>query len=130
MRINSKLNLLFEQEKWQEARQLLEKERVKKPNSHWVYTQLAVTFYEEKKYNDAMKLLLFSRKIKDDCPLTLWHLAGTFVALNQIEEAKDTYTAIITSTKTPKDDPCWESDEWTKSLKDDSAVRLKEIDHV
>jgi len=124
MSLSDQVNLLFEQERWQEARHLLEQERIKKPDSHWVLTQLAATFCEDRHYDEAMKLLSLSFCIHDDCPLTTWYLAGTLVALNQIEEAKAAYIKIINM---PIDNPCWESKTWRESLKLDSSIRLEEI---
>jgi tetratricopeptide (TPR) repeat protein len=122
--ISKTINDLFERCEWEQARRLLEKEREQDPNNHWVLTQLGVTFYEQKKYEEALKLLLASLKIVGDCPLTLWNLAGTLDALGNYTDAMQIYTWLLESDKTASEDPCWESKAWADSLKTDSVYRM------
>ncbi|HVU87581.1 MAG TPA: tetratricopeptide repeat protein [Pirellulales bacterium] len=122
--LNRKVELLMDQGKWKAARTLLEDARTVSPESHWILTQLAVTFYEEHNYADALKLLLASLEFKDDCPLTLWNLAGTLDALGQYDEAQRLFVWILKSKKQAADDPCWESAKWTATLKADALFRL------
>jgi tetratricopeptide (TPR) repeat protein len=123
-RLSSKINSLFCQCKWEQARNILEVAREQSPRDHWVLTQLGVTFYEQHKYEDALKLFLASRDIVDNCPLTLWNHAGTLDALGKHTEAMQIYTWLLQSNKSPDDDPCWESKEWTDGLKTDCVYRL------
>ena len=85
---------------------------------------MGVTYYEEERYRDALAPLLSSLKIVPDCPLTLWNLAGTLDALGKPEEAIPIYTRLLRSAKTAADDPCWESKDWTDSLKTDCVYRV------
>jgi tetratricopeptide (TPR) repeat protein len=62
--------------------------------------------------------------IVPDCPLALWNLAGTLDALGKPAEAIPLYTWLLESDKSPEEDPCWESREWTESLKADCVYRL------
>ncbi len=123
-RLSSKINSLFCQCKWEQARNILEVARERSPRDHWVLTQLGVTFYEQHKYEDALKLFLASRDIVDNCPLTLWNHAGTLDALGKHTEAMQIYIWLLQSNKSPDDDPCWESKEWTDRLKTDCVYRL------
>jgi tetratricopeptide (TPR) repeat protein len=116
---SDKIDRLFQHCKWEKARQLLEAERKKDPQDHWLLTQLAVTFYEQRQYAKALRLLLASRKIVGDCPLTLWNLAGTLDALGKRANAIKIYKWLLASTRSPQEDPCWESKEWTAALKTD-----------
>jgi tetratricopeptide (TPR) repeat protein len=120
----TRVNQLILRGQWDEARGLLEKQREKDPANHWVLTQLGVTFYEQGKYEEALELFLASLRIVDDCPLTLWNLAGTFDALGKWQDAIRIYTWLLASEKTPEEDPCWESQEWADSLKADCVYRL------
>lgn len=122
--LNAKINRLFGRGDWRAAQKILETEREKDPQSHWVLTQLGVTLYEQRKYEAALKLFLASRRLVDDCPLTLWNLAGTLDALGKHREAARIYTWLLESTATADDDPCWESAEWTDALKTDCVYRL------
>src|SRR5437660_10867347 len=100
-------------EEWEKARALIEKALKKEPESHWLLTQLAETYYEQRQYKKALGLLLKSLEIVPDCPLTLWHLAGTLDALGYAAGALRLYIWLLESRKTPAEDPCWESREWT-----------------
>jgi tetratricopeptide (TPR) repeat protein len=121
---SKKIAGLFQEGKWKDARALLEREREKDPDNHWLLTQLGVTFYEQRQYEEALRLFLESYSILDDCPLTLWNLAGTFDALGEYKKAIAIYTWLLESAKSPADDPCWESKAWTDRLKTDCVFRL------
>ncbi len=103
---------------------LIEKELIKEPDSHWLLTQLGETYYEQRQFQKALGLFLKSRDIVPDCPLTLWHLAGTLDALGYQSGALRLYTWLLESKKTAEDDPCWESKEWTDALKTDCVFRI------
>jgi tetratricopeptide (TPR) repeat protein len=122
--LSSKINDLFRQCKWEEARKILQLERERDPRSHWVLTQLGVTFYEQLRYEDALKIFLASLNILGDCPLTLWNLAGTLDSLGKHAGAMQIYTWLLQSKKTADEDPCWESKEWTDALKTDCVYRM------
>jgi tetratricopeptide (TPR) repeat protein len=122
--LTNKIGRLFRQSKWQEARTLLESERRTRPEDHWVLTQLAVTFYEQRRYAKALRLEMASLKVVPDCPLTLWNLAGTLDAMGRHVEAIAIYTSLLRSRKTPQEDPCWESLRWADALKADCIYRL------
>lgn len=121
---NSKIEAHFQREEWEKARTLLEREREQDPANHWLLTQLGVTFYEQRRYDDALKLFLASRKLVADCPLTLWNLAGTLDALGMPARALRIYTRLLQSKQSSDDDPCWESKEWTDALKADCVYRM------
>ena len=123
-RLTSKIDDLFRREKWQEARRLLERKREETPNDHWVLTQLGVTFYEQRRYEDALQLFLASRKIVRDCPLTLWNLAGTLDSLENYADAMRIYVWLYLNKTSPDADPCWESKEWADALKTDCVYRI------
>jgi tetratricopeptide (TPR) repeat protein len=123
-KLNGKIDDLFERSEWDKARKLLENERAKEPDNQWVLTQLGVTFYEQQRYQEALELFLASRRIVPDCPLTLWNLAGALDALGQSAAAVPIYTWLLESKKSPEEDPCWESREWTDLLKADCVYRL------
>jgi len=123
-KLSSRINDLLGREAWDEARRLLVKEQDKDPESHWVLTQLGVTFYEQRRYMDALELFVESQKIVPDCPLTLWNLAGVLDALENHDAAMRIYTWILQSNASVGDDPCWESKQWTEALKTDCLYRL------
>ena len=120
----ARTNELLAEEKWEEARALIREELISEPENHWLVTQLGVTYYEQKQYAEALQHFEKSLKLVDDCPLTLWNLAGTLDALGKPSEAMPVYTSLLKSKVSPKDDPCWESDGWADQLKTDCVYRL------
>jgi len=123
-KVGERIDDLIAAEHWEAARELIEKTLKKEPRSHWLLTQLGETYYEQRHYKKALEVLLRSRDILPDCPLTLWHLAGTLDALGSHDGAIRLYTWLLRSKKTAKDDPCWESVEWTDALKTDCVFRM------
>ncbi len=122
--LNKRINSLFQQNAWKEARKLLEIEHEKDSEDHWVVTQLGVTFYEEKKYRDALQLFRKSLEIVNDCPLTRWNLAGALDAVGDQSGAKEIYIWLLRAKTSPEHDPCWESPEWADAIKHDAVFRL------
>jgi len=122
--VGDRINDLIESEQWEKTRALIEKELAREPDNHWLLTQLGETYYEQRQYQKALGLLLKSLDIVADCPLTLWHLAGTLDALAYPSGALRLYTWLLESKKTAADDPCWESKEWTDALKTDCVFRI------
>jgi tetratricopeptide (TPR) repeat protein len=123
-KLSDRINHFFKSSAWLEARKLLEAERKKDPDNHWLITQLGVTFYEQKQYTKALRLFLASQKIVPDCPLTLWNLAGTLDALGKHNSAIRIYTSLLQSKTSSEQDPCWESQAWSDALKTDCCFRL------
>ncbi len=119
-----RINRLILAEEWDKARLLIKKKLAKEPESHWLLTQLAETYYEQRHYKRALALLLRSLDIVGDCPLTLWHLAGTLDALGDPAGALRLYTWLLESKKTADEDPCWQSAAWTDALKTDCVYRM------
>jgi len=124
MSIDQQIESLLATEQWETARALLKQELIKAPTDHWLITQLGVINYEQRKYRSARQQFLRSLKIVGDCPLTLWNLAGALDALGDVERAILIYSSLLRSRKTASDDPCWESQEWSDSLKADCVYRL------
>jgi tetratricopeptide (TPR) repeat protein len=123
-RIGKQIDDLIQREQWDKARALIAKALVKEPDSHWLLTQLGETYYEQRDYKQALGLLLKSLDIVPDCPLTLWHLAGTLDALGYSSGALRLFTWLLRSKRTAADDPCWESTAWTDALKTDCVFRI------
>ena len=123
-KLSNKVAVLFRQGKWSNARKLLEGKREEEPTNHWVLTQLGVTFYEERRYQEALQLFLASLEIVPDCPLTLWNVAGALDSLDRHGEAVPIYTWLLKTKTSPDKDPCWESKKWADALKTDCVYRL------
>lgn len=118
------LDRLLADGEWGAALRVIETELASDPDNHWLRTQLGVTHYEQRDYREALTQLLMSLDIVPDCPLTLWHVAGTLDALGKPAEAVPVYRWLIGNRTSPDDDPCWESPEWADALKTDCVYRL------
>ncbi len=124
LKVGNRIDSLLERAEWDKARALIKKEMVRDPDNHWLLTQLSETYYEQRRYHQALNQLLTSLDLVPDCPLTLWHLAGTLDALGDSEGALALYAWLLECKKTAADDPCWESAEWTDALKTDCVFRI------
>lgn len=123
-RRTASIESLLQKSKWAAARKQIDVELAVDPNNHWLMTQKGVTLYEQHHYREALELFQESLKIVPDCPLTLWNLAGTLDALGKPASAIPIFTWLLDSKKSPEDDDCWESQEWTDSLKTDCVFRI------
>src|SRR5690348_7728335 len=94
-KIGKQIDDLIDAEQWEQARTIIDKARKKEPQSHWLITQLGDTYYEQRQYIKALEVLLRSRDILGDCPLTLWHLAGTLDVLGDHCGAVRLYTWLL-----------------------------------
>jgi tetratricopeptide (TPR) repeat protein len=114
---------LIQQCEWEAARRKIEHALTLDRNNHWLLTQLGVTYYEQEQYEKSLEYFLRSLAIVPECPLTLWNLAGVRAALGAPKDALRIYAWLLSSNKSAQDDPCWESKDWTDSLKADCVYR-------
>ena len=57
------------------------------PNDHWLLTRLGLTYYEERRYKQALKYELRALAEAPNCPLALWDYAGSLEMLGRTEAA-------------------------------------------
>jgi tetratricopeptide (TPR) repeat protein len=119
------INQLFEEEKWEEAREYILKCLVEEPESHWLLSRLSVTYYEQKNYEKALKYIKKALKIAPHCPLVLWDYAGTLDMLSNNEEALRIFKSIIRKgvSRIARGE-CSEGIRWARSLVNDSRYRV------
>ena len=67
---------LLAAEKWGKARALIQDELLSDPTSHWLWTTLGTTFYEQRQYEKALKCSKHAMQLAPNCPLVLWDYAG------------------------------------------------------
>ncbi|MCI0379365.1 MAG: tetratricopeptide repeat protein, partial [Gemmataceae bacterium] len=119
------INAAFAREDWEKARDIIIGELKRAPKDHWLLTRLSTTYYEQKNYQQALQHVDEVAKIKPDCPLVLWDLAGTLDALGKHQEAIDTYMKIFDKpTQELVDGPCGEGFDWAHALLTDCVFRL------
>jgi len=80
---------------WAKARSLIQSALRKEPNSHWLLTRLALTYYEEREYEKALRYSQKALLLQPNCPLALWDCAGALSMLGRHREAMDIYRRLI-----------------------------------
>jgi tetratricopeptide (TPR) repeat protein len=125
--LSDKINHLFDEDRYEEARTLLEKELAKSGNEsdHWLLTRLSTTYYEQRKYKQALQLVEKAHQQAPHCPLVLWDYAGTLDALGHSQQAIEVYMSLIErgAEKVGRDE-CGEGLEWAIVLLTDCYYRI------
>ena len=73
----SAIEQLVERKQWKKARALIQEELVSAPTDHWLWLTLSLTYYENKRYEKALACSRRAVELQPDCPLALWHYAGS-----------------------------------------------------
>jgi hypothetical protein len=125
MTSTQRIDELFESEQWEAARAALLAELRSNPGDHWLLTRLATTYYEQRKYKEALKYSRSAFSSNPECPLVLWDLAGTLDALGKKDEAIGIYSQLLDrGVQRIANDECGEGEEWARSLLADCKYRI------
>lgn len=92
---SDKIEALIEADNWKGARKAIIAALRKEPESHWLLSRLALTYYEELEYKKALELDEQALALAPDCPLTLWGYAGSLEMLGREREAVKIYQRLI-----------------------------------
>ena len=126
-RIGAQIENLIRRENWPSAQALLQKQLVKQPTDHWLWSRLSGVKYEQRDYKGALDAAEKSLAIIPDCPLALWSKAGVIELLGKADEAMEIYAHLfdrgIDQLQNPDEDTneCWEGPDWTSGLMADCA---------
>jgi tetratricopeptide (TPR) repeat protein len=91
---NLEIEKRIDEKNWQEARALLQEELVFTPTDHWLWMTLSLTYYEEKQYEKALACSRRAVELKPNCPLALWHYAGSLFMSGQESSALAIWTVL------------------------------------
>jgi tetratricopeptide (TPR) repeat protein len=86
---------LIDERRWAKARALLQEELVYNPADHWLWLTLSLTYYEQKKYEPALKCSEWAVHLEPACPLALWHYAGSLLMCGCGAAALAIWTSIL-----------------------------------
>lgn len=86
---------LIDERRWTKARARLQEELVYNPADHWLWLALSLTYYEQKKYEQALKCSEWAIHLKPACPLALWHYAGSLYMCGRGAAALAIWTSIL-----------------------------------
>lgn len=92
---SNKLNSLFEEDKWNEAKVLLEKEKKKYPQEYFLITALAKVCYNMKLYTESLKYAEKAMKIEPNDALVIYDYGCALSALDKNKEAIEQWSKII-----------------------------------
>jgi hypothetical protein len=119
------INQLFAQERWAEARAVIEKELARDPDSHWLRARLSTTYYEKRNYERALEEIERAYRRAPDCPLVLWDYAGTLDAVGRTAEAIEIYGRLLgKGVEAVANEECGEGVPWAIGLLIDCCYRL------
>jgi tetratricopeptide (TPR) repeat protein len=77
----------IEADDWVSARKLIREELRRDPKDHWYLGRLALTYYEQRKYDRALYWNVLALEEAPYCPLLIWDYAGTLAMLDRNHEA-------------------------------------------
>jgi tetratricopeptide (TPR) repeat protein len=81
------IDALLQAKKWKPAQELLYRELIEAPTDHWVWYTLSLAHYEQKHYDLALKCSQRAIELQPNCPLALWHYAGSLSMTGQDSQA-------------------------------------------
>jgi tetratricopeptide (TPR) repeat protein len=82
-------------EDWLRARRLIRAVLSREPDSHWLLSRLALTYYEQRQYRRALNYEIKALQIEPYCPMAIWGYAGTLDMLERRKEALEIYRWLI-----------------------------------
>ena len=65
------------EKKWKHARSLIQEELLFQPMDHWLWMHLGLTYHEQHEYEKAVECSKRAVQLAPNCPLALWHYAGS-----------------------------------------------------
>ena len=82
-------------DEWVRARRLIRLALSCEPDSHWLLSRLALTYYEQRQYRRALNYEIKALQIEPYCPMAIWGYAGTLDMLERDKEALEIYRWLI-----------------------------------
>jgi tetratricopeptide (TPR) repeat protein len=123
--IGDKIESLIAADAWEEAREVILDALRESPEDHWLLSRLALTFYEQFDYEQALDYDAKALTIAPNCPLALWGYAGSLEMLGRTEEAIKIYRRLVRrGAKAIASDECGEGLARARGLVADCLYRL------
>jgi tetratricopeptide (TPR) repeat protein len=121
----ARIERLLASEDWTGARRHVRKALASAPENHWLWSRLALTYYEQRNYGEALKHDTRAVTLAPHCPLALWGLAGTYEMLGRTREASQLYRRLIRrGSHRLAGGRCGEGVRWARGLVADCWYRL------
>jgi hypothetical protein len=121
----SEIEELVEQKKWTAARKLIQEELISAPTDHWLWLTLSLTYYEQKKYEKALQCSKRAVELQPDCPLALWHYAGSLFMSGREDAALAIWILLLNmDVEQVAYGECGEGMDWALQLLNDVHYRM------
>jgi tetratricopeptide (TPR) repeat protein len=91
----TEIEKLVERKSWAKARALIQEELIAAPTDHWLWMNLSLTYYEQKKYEKALQCAKLAVEFQPSCPLALWHYAGSLYMSSREDAALAIWTILL-----------------------------------
>lgn len=115
----------MENDDMEEARRIILRQLAEEPDSHWLHCRLATTYYEQRRYKQALVHSRRALSMVPTCPLARWDHAGALEMLGRVDEALDFYRSLLRQgLDSLSKDVCSEGIRWTRSLVNDVRYRM------
>lgn len=122
---SSTIERLISVEDWAAARRAVRAKLRSSPKNHWLLTRLGLTYYEERRYKQALKYSLRALAEAPNCPLALWDYAGTLEMLDQTQAALKVYLHLVRrGVRKIAFGDCGEGLAWARGLVADCHYRM------
>ena len=121
----ARIEALLEKEDWENARKAVLKELEVEPDSHYLVSRLALTYYEQRQYETALHYSQESMKLAPHCPLVLWNYAGALEQTGHEREAIRVWKRLLRrGIERIAHGPCGEGIRQAESLLNDCRYRI------
>ncbi|MGA3048280.1 MAG: hypothetical protein ABSD67_16725 [Terracidiphilus sp.] len=119
------LERAIEADQWIAARKLIKTELKRDPKDHWLLGRLALTYYEQRKYDQALYWDVMALQEAPYCPLLIWDYAGTLAMLDRNDEARLLYRWLLSwGEEQLAYGECGEGIRWARALIADCHYRI------
>lgn len=121
----TEIEQLIERKRWSKARALIQEELVSAPTDHWLWANLGLTYYEQKKYEKALECGNRAVELHAGCPLALWHYAGELFMSGREDSALAIWTLLMNmDIEEVAYGECGEGMDWALQLINDVHYRM------
>ena len=110
---------------WIAARKLISAELKRAPRDHWLLSRMALTYYEQRNYEQALYWDTAALQEAPFCPLSIWGYAGALAMLRRNGEALLLYRWLLNRGEEPLAyGECGEGIRWARALIADCHYRI------
>ncbi len=91
----NEIEKLIQAKKWAKARALILEDLVSAPTDHWHWMMLSLTYCEGRRYEKALTCAKRAVELQPDCPMALWHYAGSLFMSGHESSALAIWTLLL-----------------------------------